>query len=30
MSRNSLAARLTALGGDQLGRINKQKLKSLQ
>ena len=30
MSRNSLAARLTALGGDQLGRINKQKLKSLR
>ena len=30
MSRNSLAARLTALGGDQLGRINRQKLKSLQ
>jgi len=30
MSRSSLAARITALGGDQLGRINKQKLKSLQ
>lgn len=30
MSKNSLAARITALGGDQLGRINKQKLKSLQ
>ena len=30
MSRNSLAARIQALGGDQLHRINKQKLKSLQ
>ena len=30
MSRNSLAARVTALGGNQLGRINKQKLRSLQ
>ena len=30
MSRNSLAARITALGGNQLGRMNKQKLRSLQ
>lgn len=30
MSKNSLAARMTALGGNQLQRINKQKLKSLQ
>lgn len=30
MSIKTLAARMTALGGDQIGRINKQKLKSLQ
>lgn len=30
MSKNSLAARMTALGGSQLQRINKQKLKSFQ
>lgn len=30
MSKSSLAARIQALGGNQLGRINKQKLKSLK
>ena len=30
MSKNSLAARITALGGNQLQRINKQKLKSFR
>lgn len=30
MSKQSLAARMTALGGDRLGRINKQKLKSFR
>ena len=30
MSRNSLAARITALGGNQLQRMNKQKLKSFR
>ena len=30
MSTKTLAARITALGGNQIGRINKQKLKSLQ
>lgn len=30
MSMHTLQARMTALGGDQLGRINKQKLESLR
>ena len=30
MSVKTLAARLTYDGGDQLGRINRQKLRSLQ
>jgi hypothetical protein len=30
MSRRTLASRIQALGGNQLQRINKQKLKSLQ
>lgn len=30
MSMKTLAARLTYNGGDKLGRINKQKLRSLQ
>ena len=30
MSMQTLAARIEALGGTQMGRINQQKLKSLQ